>query len=66
MRYVTARLTEEVRDLTYRIYVTDCLKALANGQERYYDLIQIKRKKETRTPDEIVSDIKNGLMKMGE
>ena len=66
MRYVTARLLDESRDLTYRIYVTDCLKALADGNIRYIDLIQQQKKKvETRTSNEIVNDIKQGLMKIG-
>ena len=65
MRYVTARLIEESRDLTYRIYVTDALKALVSGSVRYVDLIQRKYKVETRSPEEIVDHVKNGLLKMG-
>lgn len=66
MRYVTARLLEESRDLTYRIYVTDSLKALTEANVRYIDLIhQQKQKVETRTSNEIVDNIKQGLMKIG-
>lgn len=66
MRYVTARLENESRDLAYRIYITEGIKALANINMSYTDLIaRSKKVKENRTPEEIIGNIKNGLMKIG-
>ena len=69
MRYVMARYAKETESETYRVYVTDSLKIitanLANsigGSEvnvRYYDMIH--RRPETRSSEEIISDIKDKL-----
>ena len=66
MRYVAARLEIESRDLAYRIYITEGIKALANINMSYTDLIaRSKKVKENRTPEEIIGNIKNGLSKIG-
>lgn len=65
MRYVEARVEQEVQEYTYRIYVTDVLKGLINTNERYYDWITRPRKVETRTAEEIIDNIKTGLAKLG-
>ena len=69
MRYVMARYAQQVEADAYRVYVTDSLKiitaSLANsigGSEvnvRYYDMIH--RRPETRSSEEIISDIKDKL-----
>ena len=69
MRYVMARYAQQVEADAYRVYVTDSLKImtsnLANGiggteiSERYYDMIH--RRPETRSSEEIISDIKDKL-----
>lgn len=42
----------------YRVYVTDMLKGLAGGSERYYDLINPKPAvEETRTAEEIIAEV---------
>lgn len=65
MRYVEARTEQEVHEYTYRIYVTDALKGLINANERYYDWITKSHKVETRTAEEIINNIKDGLNKLG-
>lgn len=66
MRYVKARARQQARDLTYRIYVTDCLYCIADKglrmTKRYSDLInEDKRsqakKVDNRTVDEVVDHI---------
>lgn len=62
MRYVLAKREEKTRAEIYRIYVTDCLRALINNDSnpRYIDLIK-PQPIETKTADEIVTDVKNKL-----
>lgn len=76
MRYVMARMQEYSRDLSYRIYVSDALKAtventkyhlsmdgmIAHGvqiEKRWIDnfVIQQEESNDTRTCEEVVSDI---------
>lgn len=69
MRYVMTRYAKETESEAYRVYVTDSLKIitanLANsigGSEvnvRYYDMIH--GRPETRSSEEIISDIKDKL-----
>ena len=57
-----SKATQQAKDTAYRVYVTDCLKLIAENtgnislKLRYYDIIQPK-KADTRTGDEIVADI---------
>ena len=57
-----SKATQQAKDTAYRVYVTDCLKLIAENtgnislKLRYYDIIQPK-KVDTRTGDEIVEDI---------
>ena len=57
-----SKATQQAKDTAYRVYVTDCLKLIAENtvnislKLRYYDIIQPK-KEDTRTGDEIVADI---------
>lgn len=67
MRYVDARAEQKRRDNTYRIYVTDCLYAIANGghaiTKRYADIInpEPKKPKDTRSQAEIVAQVWSGI-----
>lgn len=65
MRYVSARFENEMRELTYRIYVTDALKAIAHADKRYADFWDNHAVEETRTADEIIGGISNKLKKLG-
>ena len=57
-----SKANQQAKDTAYRVYVTDCLKLIAENtgnislKLRYYDIIQPK-KMDTRTGDEIVADI---------
>ena len=57
-----SKATQQAKDTAYRVYVTDCLKLIAENtgnislKLRYYDIIQPK-KADNRTGDEIVADI---------
>lgn len=64
MRYVIARFKQEYREDAYRIYVTDSLKLIGRIDQRYYDFIK-PEPVETRTADEIISNIKGKLIKLG-
>ena len=57
-----SKANQQSKDTAYRVYVTDCLKLIAENtgnislKLRYYDIIQPK-KVDNRTGDEIVADI---------
>ena len=57
-----SKATQQAKDTAYRVYVTDCLKLIAENtgnislKLRYCDIINPK-KTDTRTGDEIVADI---------
>lgn len=61
-----SKVNQQANDTAYRVYITDCLKLIAEntanisrGQYmklRYYDIIY-PAKVDTRTGDEIVEDI---------
>ena len=56
-----------LRDLIFRSYVTDCLKAICKAYDspRYVDMINIKQgKEETRTPEEIIDHVFSSLKKV--
>lgn len=67
MRYVEARFEQNRRENTYRIYVSDCLYAIANGgltvNTRYAELIDTRpqKPKDTRTMEEIVAQVWSGI-----
>lgn len=63
MRYVMARLEQESRDRTYRIYMSDAMKILGRLDVRYADII---RPEEKRTAEEIKGSIMDKLQKMAE
>ena len=66
MRYATARFNQHQRDLAYRIYVTDCLRMVAENTAkmtqgaytvaRFYDIINPKPV-DNRNGEEIAADI---------
>ena len=57
-----SKANQQAKDTAYRVYVTDCLKLIAENtgnislKLRYYDIIHPK-KSDNRTGDEIVADI---------
>lgn len=52
------RVKQGMEELMYRVYLTDTLKGLAGGSERYYDLINATAApEETRTADEIKAEV---------
>ena len=61
MRYVTARLEQELREITYRYYITESI--FLNGENkrltfRYRDLLDGKVKPpDHRSGDEIAEDV---------
>ena len=66
MRYAVSKVNQQAKDTAYQVYVTDCLKLIAENtanisrgqymKSRYYDIIR-PAKVDTRTGDEIVEDI---------
>lgn len=69
MRYVAARMEDDVRDTAYRVYVTDSLRAVTGAEKRYIDIVNDRMhapKEKEKTADEIITDVisKFGL-KMG-
>ena len=65
MRYVAARYEECIREHTYRIYVTDGLKAIANLNMRWADMVSFEKHEEQRSAEEIIDDIGNKLERIG-
>ena len=61
MRYVEARIDEYNREEAYRIYISKCLQLVPQQKYMnmaYTDMIKsMYEKPETRTGDEIVTDI---------
>ena len=61
-----SKVNQQAKDTAYRVYITDCLKLIAENtanisrgqymKSRYYDVIR-PAKVDTRTGDEIVEDI---------
>lgn len=56
-------------ELSYKIYMSDALKAIYNilgggVEDRYYDFISNEAKVESRTPEEIIEHIRSGLRKL--
>lgn len=61
-----ARAEEQRRERTYRIYVTDGLKALAGFEQRYFDIVSAKPKPIETDADAIKERIINKLVKASE
>lgn len=60
MRYYDAKWNKSFEEKRYRVYITDALKAQAEGarmSERWIDTIN--KKVDTRTGDEVVLDVFN-------
>ena len=67
MRYVRARIDLDYREMTYRIYVTESLKRLTRLNKGYYEFLEeYEHQKQvvTRTAEEVVDHIKQGLAKL--
>lgn len=68
MRYAIARFKSEQRNLVYRVYVTDSLKAIGRLDRRFFDSIADDFR-ETLEPSEsaedIISRIQNGVNNLG-
>lgn len=52
--YASARYREKHEEKTYRIYLTDCARAMAGAQERWIDIITPRQ---TFDADKIAEDI---------
>ena len=67
MRYVMARFESEFQQSAYRIFVTEYLKVIGRFEgQSYRDVLSNFHKPiETRTSEEIISDIKDKLDKFG-
>jgi len=65
MRYVSARIEETVREKTYRIYVTDCLKTMVPGGKGLVRYVDFFTKPDNSDPEEIKTSIKNKLAEIG-
>lgn len=66
--HILFAIQKERDELSYRIYVTDGLKAVNDNlsaylgggvvlRDRYYDLVKKKKPKDTRTAEEVAEDI---------
>lgn len=62
MRYALARWNLYQREETYRIYMTDALKALGNLNIRYIDYF---KPVDTRTADDVIASLRAGLERIG-
>ena len=66
LRYALARYTSHQRDMAYRIYVTESLRAIGKGgyiKPHFTDLIKPKKPKteDTRTGEQIAFDVLNRI-----
>lgn len=75
MRYCIAKFRKDNLDTTYRIYVTDALKIIAENTSKYaggsymkirFSEIINPKPEETRTADEIITGITDKLRKLQE
>lgn len=62
MRYALARWNLYLREEVYRIYMTDAVKYMGNLNMRYIDYF---KPIETRTPEDIIENIRAGLERIG-
>ena len=56
MRYTVARYNDTQRELAYRIYVTDSLRAITGASTRYADILEPKHI-DNRSAQDIVDDV---------
>ena len=63
MRYAMARIEQEDRDMAYRIYITDSLKAIGGFSARYIDLIDKGNNSSAKEedPEAIIERLKKKL-----
>jgi hypothetical protein len=66
LRYALARYTSHQRDMAYRIYVTESLRAIGKGgyiKPHFADVIKPKKQKaeDTRTGEKIAFDVLNRI-----
>lgn len=75
MGYCYAKYNDRALDKAYRIYVTDSLKAIAENTSKYaggsymrvrFAEILNPKPEETRTPEDIISGIKEKLAEIRE
>lgn len=65
MSFVTEKIKEKQEEMTYRIYVTDALKALTGATVRYYDLVADDDPKPKKTSEQIKAEIFDVFKKLG-
>lgn len=65
MVFVADKIKEKQEEKTYRIYVTDALKALTGATVRYYDLIDDYEPKPKKTSEQIKAEIFDVFKKIG-
>lgn len=67
MRYVTARIKQNTRDETYRIFVTDVLSVGNKVDKRYYDLAHLAddRPQKIVSAEEIKETMKKKINALG-
>ena len=39
MRYVVAKVNQCTEELSYKVYMTDCMAMIAHAEKRWYDLL---------------------------
>lgn len=74
MRYVVARYNKEQRDMAYRIVVSDTLRMISEDiatdfggkymKFRYADIIKPKEPEDTRTAEDVIRHISEGLRRL--
>lgn len=55
MRYCAAKVNQHNEELSYKIYMTDCIAAIARTDKRWYDLLI--NSTETKSVDEMVNTV---------
>lgn len=68
MRYAVTRFKTEQRNIAYRIYITDSLKAIGRLDRRYFDSIADdfrKTLKPSESAEDIISRLQNGVNNLG-
>ena len=68
MRYAVTRFKTEQRNIAYRIYITDSLKAIGRLDRRYFDSIADdfrKTLKPSASAEDIISRLQNGVNNLG-
>ena len=68
MRYAVTRFKTEQRNIAYRIYITDSLKAIGRLDRRYFDSIADdfrKTLKSSESAEDIISRLQNGVNNLG-